>query len=92
MVELTPNITAELNENGDRIGIEILNASSYIRNAVMETSRQKCSGLQRQGQLEAGLTILYPNRFLVRRAHHERKFNEDFIERTEDFVCRVLRP
>jgi len=40
-VELSPNITAELNENGDLIGIEILNASSYIRDAVMETVQAK---------------------------------------------------
>jgi len=40
-VELTPNITAELNENGDLIGIEILNASTYIRDAVMETVQAK---------------------------------------------------
>jgi uncharacterized protein YuzE len=35
------HITAELNENGDLIGIEILNASSYIRDAVMETVQAK---------------------------------------------------
>jgi uncharacterized protein YuzE len=29
-VELSPNITAELNENGDLIGIEILEASSFM--------------------------------------------------------------
>lgn len=29
-LELTPDITAELNENGSLIGIEILNASSSI--------------------------------------------------------------
>ncbi len=40
-VELTPNITAELNEKGNLIGIEILNASSYIRDAVMETVQAK---------------------------------------------------
>ena len=32
-VELSPNITAELNENGDLIGIEILEASSFIRDS-----------------------------------------------------------
>jgi uncharacterized protein YuzE len=49
MVELTPNITAELNENGDRIGIEILNASSYIRDAVMETVQAKMLRLSEAG-------------------------------------------
>ena len=40
-VELTPNITAELNEKGELIGIEILNASSYIRDAILETVQAK---------------------------------------------------
>ena len=30
-IELSPNITAELNENGELIGIEILNASAFIQ-------------------------------------------------------------
>ena len=29
-IELSPNITAELNENGKYIGIEILNARAFI--------------------------------------------------------------
>jgi uncharacterized protein YuzE len=35
-VELSPNITAELNEKGELIGIEILNASSYVRDSILE--------------------------------------------------------
>lgn len=30
-IELIPNITAELNENSELIGIEILNASAFIQ-------------------------------------------------------------
>ena len=30
-LELSPNITAELNDNGKLIGIEILNASAFIQ-------------------------------------------------------------
>ena len=30
-IELSPNITAELNENGELIGIEILNTSTFIQ-------------------------------------------------------------
>ncbi len=30
-LELTPNITAELNDKGELIGIEILNASNFIQ-------------------------------------------------------------
>lgn len=29
-LELSPNITAELNENSELIGLEILNASTFI--------------------------------------------------------------
>jgi folate-binding protein YgfZ len=34
-IELSPNITAELNEKGELIGIEILNASAFIRDSIM---------------------------------------------------------
>lgn len=40
-VELSPNITAELNEKGELIGIEILNASGYIRDSIMETAQAR---------------------------------------------------
>lgn len=33
-VELSPNITVELNAAGELIGIEILKASSYLRGSV----------------------------------------------------------
>lgn len=36
-VELSPNITAELNAQGAVIGIEILHASAFIRDSVLET-------------------------------------------------------
>jgi len=35
-IELSPNITAELNEKGELIGIEILSASSFVRDSIME--------------------------------------------------------
>ena len=40
-VELSPNITAELNEKGELIGIEILKASAFIRDAVLEGVQAK---------------------------------------------------
>jgi uncharacterized protein YuzE len=40
-VELTPNITAELNEMGELIGIEILDASSYVRDVILESVQAK---------------------------------------------------
>ena len=38
-VELSPNITAELNRKGELIGIEVLNASIYLRDFLMETAQ-----------------------------------------------------
>jgi uncharacterized protein YuzE len=40
-IELSPNITAELNEKGELIGIEILNASTFIRDAILEGVQAK---------------------------------------------------
>jgi uncharacterized protein YuzE len=40
-VELSPNITAELNKKGDMIGIEIVRASSYIRDNILITAQAK---------------------------------------------------
>ena len=40
-IELSPNITAEMNENGELIGIEIIEASSFIRDYILESSQAK---------------------------------------------------
>lgn len=40
-VEVAPNITAELNDKGELIGIEILNASTFIRDSVLESVQAK---------------------------------------------------
>ncbi len=40
-VELSPNITAELNDKGELIGIEILKASSFLRDTIMESAQAK---------------------------------------------------
>jgi len=40
-VELSPNVTAELNERGELIGIEILNASAYLRDSILETAQAR---------------------------------------------------
>ncbi len=40
-IELSPNVTAELNENGELIGIEILEASSFIRDSILESAQAK---------------------------------------------------
>ena len=40
-VELTPNITAEINDRGELIGIEILSASIYVRDAILESAQAR---------------------------------------------------
>ena len=65
-VEVSPNITAELNANGELIGIEILSASTFIRDSVLESVQAKvldlaeaktayqgfCSGAQKAASTE----------------------------------------
>jgi len=36
--EIGPHITAELNENGEIIGVEILNASRFIRDTILDSA------------------------------------------------------
>jgi uncharacterized protein YuzE len=36
-LELSPNITVELNDRDELIGVEILNASAFLRDAVLES-------------------------------------------------------
>lgn len=40
-VELAPNVTAELNDKGELIGIEILDASQFVRDFVLEAAQAK---------------------------------------------------
>ena len=40
-IELSPNVTAEINEKGELIGIEIINASSFIRDSILESAQAK---------------------------------------------------
>jgi uncharacterized protein YuzE len=40
-VEISPNHTAELNDKGELIGIEILHASVFIRDSVLESVQGK---------------------------------------------------
>ena len=46
-VQLSPNITAELNEEGELIGIEILEASSFIRDSILEAAQAKMLNLSK---------------------------------------------
>jgi uncharacterized protein YuzE len=40
-VEVSPNITVELNDEGQLIGIEILSASEFLRDTVAESVQAK---------------------------------------------------
>lgn len=40
-MELSPNITVEVNDNGELIGIEILNASAFIQETVLDNGCTK---------------------------------------------------
>ena len=46
-VELSPNITVELNDKGELIGIEILGASEYLRDTIVESVQAKLLGMPR---------------------------------------------
>jgi uncharacterized protein YuzE len=49
-VELSPNVTAELNDKGELIGVEILNASGFMRDSIMETAQARLLNLTRGEQ------------------------------------------
>ncbi len=46
-VEISPHITAELNAEGELIGVEILSASTFIRDMVLESVQAKVLDLAR---------------------------------------------
>lgn len=48
-VEISPDITAELNDRGELIGIEILHASAFVRDSIMEGVQAKVLNLVKSG-------------------------------------------
>lgn len=46
-IEISPNVSAELNADGELIGVEILNASAYIRDFILESIQDKLLNLVR---------------------------------------------
>jgi len=40
-VELSPNVTLELNDKGELISIEILHASTFVRDTILESVQAK---------------------------------------------------
>lgn len=51
-VELSPNITAELNANGELIGVEILKASLFLRDFILESTQAKLMQLQQSSHIK----------------------------------------
>ena len=48
-LEINPNITAELNAEGELIGVEILKASTFLRDYILESSQAKSMQLRNAG-------------------------------------------
>ncbi len=44
-VDLGPNITAELDDKGELIGLEILEASTFLRDSVLESAQARLAGI-----------------------------------------------
>lgn len=44
-IEISPNVTAELNAESELIGVEILNASTYIRDCILESVQGRLANL-----------------------------------------------
>jgi uncharacterized protein YuzE len=44
-IEISPNVTAELNAEGELIGVEILSASNYVRDFILESVQGKLLNL-----------------------------------------------
>lgn len=40
-IEISPNITAELNEKNELIGVEIIGASAFLRDSLLESVQAK---------------------------------------------------
>ncbi|MEA3644040.1 MAG: DUF2283 domain-containing protein [Lamprobacter sp.] len=47
-VEISPNITAELNDEGELIGIEIMGASLFLRDSLLESAQAKLLQLSKK--------------------------------------------
>ncbi len=52
-VEVTPDITAELNAEGELIGIEILHASRFLRDTILESVQARVLDLNQTKNITA---------------------------------------
>lgn len=56
-IEISPNITAELNEKNELIGIEIIGASSFLRDSILESVQARLLQLSQQAKTGSGLAL-----------------------------------
>ena len=54
-MEISPNITAELNTDGELIGVEILKASTFLRDFILESTQAKLMHLQQTAKQATNL-------------------------------------
>ena len=47
-VEISPDVTAELNAQGELIGVEIINASAYLRDTILESTQARLLQLSKK--------------------------------------------
>ncbi len=47
-IEISPNITAELNEQNELIGVEIIGASSFLRDSILESVQARLLQLSKR--------------------------------------------
>ncbi|MBM3239327.1 DUF2283 domain-containing protein [Candidatus Poribacteria bacterium] len=52
-IELTPGVTVELNKEKEIIGIEILDASKFMRTFMLENFQRKFASIQRETERAA---------------------------------------
>ena len=50
-IELSPNITAELYDAGELIGVEIIKASAFIRGSILGSTQAKLLNLTEKSRL-----------------------------------------
>ena len=61
-IELSPNVTAELNAKGELIGIEIINASAFLRDSILESVQAKLLDLSGKQTLAKSALVTHLKR------------------------------
>ncbi|MCX7014013.1 MAG: DUF2283 domain-containing protein [Candidatus Sumerlaeota bacterium] len=55
-IEITPNLTVELNSKGEIIGLEILQASRFLCDSVLESAQAKIANIKKPAAAGVGPT------------------------------------